>query len=61
MLCGNEINKRMYTRDGKYIDPQAVWEVDKDGYVVASFRWIIFDFKNNTKTDVQRSNMLEHR
>jgi hypothetical protein len=34
----------MYTRDGRYIDPKNVWEVDKDGYVVSSFRLVIMDF-----------------
>ena len=37
---------KMYTRDGRYIDPQHVWEVDKDGFVVSSFRFVIFDFNN---------------
>jgi hypothetical protein len=34
----------MYTRDGRYIAPKHVWEVDKEGYVVSSFRYVILDF-----------------
>jgi hypothetical protein len=34
----------MHTRNGKYIEPKHVWEVDKDGYVISSFRFVIIDF-----------------
>lgn len=36
--------KFAFTRDGKRIPKECVWEYDEDGYVVASFRLSMIDF-----------------
>lgn len=43
-------NKTYYTRDGKAIPGKNVLELDKEGYVMTSARWIILDF-NKDKHD----------
>lgn len=32
------------TVDGQKIDPDRVWEINKEGYVVSSFRMVILEF-----------------
>ena len=39
----------LYTRDGKKIPFDKVWELDEDGYVISSFRMTILDFSKDGK------------
>lgn len=37
-------NKIYFTRDGRMVNGENVWELNKDGFVVASIRMTIIDF-----------------